>query len=680
MEKIPKYYLFRILLVAIFFQLILVLPPYLFILLKFLPQNVAALNQSPITHHINITIPIGIIHSIGILVYIILNLPFKILLFKKKKKRKIFLFLQKYTQKLLQFTPFLNSLIYLSTSFIVTLLFFLEALKLKASFPSLYFSQIQFSLIAFVASFLVSFVIYLWQENRVRLNYLPHFYSESDLQSRTCGKHRTHIYSNFLFSTLLTTFLPIVIMLFYITLNVSNINDVVNKMDEMTPKQSEIIYGDYYNFYQSLDKGVTEKKNNEKQNKNIFLLEMSDFVGQHMLFYYNAVGSFFMFIGIGVSLIVAIFYIILVTKLNVRIVVVPVGELMKKMKRTAEGEFGLFTIVRTSNEIGVLAESFNIMSSKLKHYFDDLMELNKNLEQKVIERTAYIEQQKEEITTQRDEIEEQRDEIISQRDEVVQQRDQIAGQNRQITDSINYAQNIQAAILPSTERLKQMLPNHLLFFRPRDIVSGDFYWLAESRGQKIVAAADCTGHGVPGAMMSMLGVSILNEIAASGDFKTAADILEKLRMQIIESLNMQAAVREASDGMDIALCIIDKENNELQYAGAYNPLYFFSPTGILHEIKATRCPIGKYRSPKPYQNHRLSIEKDTVYYMFSDGYRDQMTPQGDRLKSKGFRELLANIHKMSFEEQHEKLQLLHENWKMHAPQTDDILILGFKIH
>jgi len=687
MEKSPKYYLFRILIVALFFQTILVTPPVLFTLFKNLPQNIEsikkanpeAVHNSDMDVHVNLTskdklkISNFIISLIGIGLFILLNIPFKLFLYRKRKKKKIAPWISKYTRKTLQFTPQINSSIYVIHSLITIYITYNFSNKISPQMENLHF---QVSIIAVFATFLVSFIIYLWQENRVRLNYLPYFFTQEELRTRKCTKKHSTLYANFLFSTLVTTFLPIAIMLFYLFSNASQISDVVNKMDEMTNEQAEILYGDYLQLYNKIN--IENSKVNAKQSDKL-IYEVSVVFSKNLKLYYNSVNTFLMISGIVMSILAAIFYIFLVTKLNVRIVVNPITELMKKMRITADGKFGEFSIVRTNNEIGYLAESFNVMSSKLKHYFDDLMEMNQNLEQKVKDRTADIEQQKEEIEAQKDEIEAQRDEIEAQRDEVVQQRDKIAGQNSQITASIQYAENIQTAILPSQDFIERVLPQQMLYFKPRDIVSGDYYWLAESNNKLIIAAADCTGHGVPGAMMSMLGVSILNEIAARARFKNPADILDVLRKEIIEALNKEGAMRESKDGMDIALCVVDKKEKTLDYAGANNSLIYFDKSGELNEIKATRNPIGVYRNQKEFENHTVKYTEDMIFYLFSDGYRDQMTPQGARIKAKGFKEILTQIHKLSFKEQYERLDILHNNWKMHGQQTDDILVWSFKL-
>ena len=539
------------------------------------------------------------------------------------------------------------------------------------------------SSVAMVAALLVSLVIFLWQENRVRLIYFPFFYTEEELKKRISTKLKFNLYGNFMFSSFITTLLPIVIILFYIFLNITTISDVVENEKTLTIEQKQYFYGDFYFVY---DQFITDDLEPEEVESSLKSLNL---IFGH---YFNSINTFLMLTGIFISVFVAIFYIFFITKLNTQLVVKPIKELMKNMKKTADGEFGVSTLVRTKNEIGFLAESFNIMSSQLKLYFDDLKELNANLEQKVIERTAYIEQQKEEIKAQRDEI-------STQRDEVVQQRDYISAQNRQITDSINYAQNIQKAILPSLSLLQQILPKHFLFFKPKDIVSGDFYWISEKDDKTIFVAADCTGHGVPGAMMSMLGVSSLNEIVSSGNFQNTAEILEELRFKIIESLNIKGAERESKDGIDMSIIIYDKINKTVQFSGAYNPIYIISKNKIniekqdllrttniensdktLFEIRGDKMPVGiHYVEAKPFTYHDIKLSTGDKIYLFSDGFPDLFNwSRKQKFSTKRFKKLLLETSLFPVHIQKQKIEEEYDNW-LDGVQIDDILLFGLEI-
>ncbi|MFO7864943.1 MAG: SpoIIE family protein phosphatase, partial [Salinivirgaceae bacterium] len=284
----------------------------------------------------------------------------------------------------------------------------------------------------------------------------------------------------------------------------------------------------------------------------------------------------------------------------------------------------------------------------------------KVLEEKVRQRTAEIRKQNEEITNQRDEI---------------------AAQKKDITDSIHYASRIQAALLPSDEFAKSVLDSYFILFKPRDIVSGDYYWLAQIDNKTIVVAADCTGHGVPGAFMSMLGVAFLNEIVVRDQTIAANEILDRLRQYIIKSLKQTGSEGGSKDGMDVALTIIDHATSTAQFAGAYNPLYIIR-NGELETIKADRMPIGYHiKVNKPFTNNHVQLQKGDRLYTFSDGYPDQFGGEkGRKFMSKQFKNLLIETCTLEMSEQKKVLDETIEAWKGDTyEQIDDILVIGIKI-
>ncbi len=287
------------------------------------------------------------------------------------------------------------------------------------------------------------------------------------------------------------------------------------------------------------------------------------------------------------------------------------------------------------------------------------------LERKVAERTL-------EITRQKEEIE-------SQRDELGRQRDQIALQKKEITDSILYASRIQSAILPPWEPVTRLFRDHFIIYIPRDIVSGDFYWFREHHGRILAVAADCTGHGVPGAFMSMLGLSALNDLANTR-FTRASQFLNELRERVINALHQTGREGEAKDGMDISLCIIDPKKQELQYAGAFNPLYLIRGKE-LKEIKGDKMPIGIFdRGLKPFTNHVIKYEPGDTIYLFSDGFIDQFGGERERkYKSSRFRDLLVSIQEEPLSRQKELLEEAFLAWKGALDQVDDILIIGIRL-
>ena len=263
--------------------------------------------------------------------------------------------------------------------------------------------------------------------------------------------------------------------------------------------------------------------------------------------------------------------------------------------------------------------------------------------------------------------------------EIKQQRDQIFQQKQEITDSIQYASRIQNAILPPDLMLNQ-LQDHFILYKPRDIVSGDYYWMTLKDNKTIVAAADCTGHGVPGAFMSMLGISFMNEIINRGDTTQANEILNQLRDNVVNSLRQTGEEGEAQDGMDLALCVIDMEGKKIQYSGAYNPLLLIR-NNELAEYKADKMPIGIHKDKRDsFTNQEIDIKTGDAIYLFSDGYVDQFGgPRQKKFMSKKFKDLLLEINAKPMTEQRNILDTTLMDWMGQVDQIDDILVMGLRI-
>ncbi len=270
-------------------------------------------------------------------------------------------------------------------------------------------------------------------------------------------------------------------------------------------------------------------------------------------------------------------------------------------------------------------------------------------------------------------------EIKSAEKRINEQKEQIEGQNRNITDSIIYAQHIQRALLPPGDYMKQLLPHRFIFYKPRDIVSGDFYWVNRKEGLIITVAADCTGHGVPGAMLSMLGVSILNEIVNTIKKPDAGKILNDFRDKLIESLHQGGKESHMWDGIDIALCLIDLTKESVQYAGAYSPLYLIRD-GNLKVFKGNKMPIGFHARMESFSSHNIKVQSGDMLYIFSDGYADQFGGEDDkRFTQRRFKKLLQNIHNKPMTEQKEELEKTLVEWQGKSNQIDDILVMGIRI-
>lgn len=278
-------------------------------------------------------------------------------------------------------------------------------------------------------------------------------------------------------------------------------------------------------------------------------------------------------------------------------------------------------------------------------------------------------------------VQERTIEIQKQKDEIEQQRDHIAEQNQDITASIQYASRIQAALLPSEENIKNMLPSYFVLWRPRDIVSGDFYWVAQKKELTIATAADCTGHGVPGAFMSMLGVAFLNELVGKENITKSQKILNSLRAYIIKSLKQTDEAGRSKDGMDMSLCVINHKTMQAEFSGANNPLYIVRK-GELIEYKADKMPIGYYHfaDDREFTEHIIDLYKGDRLYMFSDGYVDQFGGEsGKKFMSRNFKQLLVESATMSMESQKIMLNTRIEEWIGKGEQIDDILVFGIEI-
>ena len=318
-------------------------------------------------------------------------------------------------------------------------------------------------------------------------------------------------------------------------------------------------------------------------------------------------------------------------------------------------------------------------------------------------------EQKQEIEEKNEELKQQQEEILTQRDNLELLNEKISAKNNEMTDSIHYAKNIQLAVLPKKEFLNTILNEYFIFFKPKDIVSGDFYWVAKRNNVILIAAVDCTGHGVPGAFMSMLGISFLNEIISRENINTASQVLDELRSYIVKSLQQSGVSGEQKDGMDMAFCVINTNPTSvhdtsdvfynLEFAGANNPLYiipdknkdynylFNQPNVKLFEneikgfeIKPDKMPIAIYERMIPFTNYKVKIRKGDSIYLFSDGYVDQFGgPKKRKFLTKNFKTLLCNISDKSMIEQKQIISKAHYEWKGSLDQVDDILVIGLKL-
>jgi serine phosphatase RsbU (regulator of sigma subunit) len=378
---------------------------------------------------------------------------------------------------------------------------------------------------------------------------------------------------------------------------------------------------------------------------------------------------------------------------TVRTIVRPIDELKKSLVMMGRGVLPTERIKDRNDEIGEMSMALNelvdgmgrttefakqvgsgnfdshyrplskddTLGSALLKMREDLRENERVLEAKVIERTEQVVRQKEEIETQNQELE-----VLY----------------KHVTDSIKYAKRIQEAILPPDSFIKRILPNSFVLNKPKDIVSGDFYWVDEKNGKTMFTAVDCTGHGVPGAFMSIVGYNLLKHVVNSDATSTTPSyILDRLNDGVSETLHHGHEDSQAKDGMDISFCTIDFKTLVLEYAGAFNPLYLVRD-GVLIQTKADKFPIGLFlgEEKKRFTNHTIQLQKGDSVYIFSDGYADQFGgPNGKKFMVNHFRDLLISIATEPIHKQKEILNKTIEQWRGSLDQVDDILVIGLKI-
>ncbi|MEZ4922187.1 MAG: SpoIIE family protein phosphatase [Crocinitomicaceae bacterium] len=262
------------------------------------------------------------------------------------------------------------------------------------------------------------------------------------------------------------------------------------------------------------------------------------------------------------------------------------------------------------------------------------------------------------------------------------QKEQIEVRSQEIMDSIVYAKRIQSAILPRDSQFKKLLPDSFIFYKPKDVVAGDFYWLEQTSDSILFAAADCTGHGVPGAMVSVVCNNGLNRSVRQHGCVDPADILNKTRELVVEEFNK--AEEQLKDGMDIALVSLGPSSasgTSLKYAGAHNPLWIIRQgSSEIEEIKADKQPIGRFEKEFPFTSHTVELKKNDQIYIFSDGYSDQFGGEkGKKLKAANFKKMLLSIAHLSMDEQKSEINNAFEIWKGELEQLDDVCVIGVKI-
>lgn len=263
---------------------------------------------------------------------------------------------------------------------------------------------------------------------------------------------------------------------------------------------------------------------------------------------------------------------------------------------------------------------------------------------------------------------------------VVEQHEKIVDQQKEIIGDLKYSKRIQRSILPNTKEIGKALKDYFIVDLPRNIVSGDFYWIGHSGDRKAIAVADCTGHGLSGALLTMAGMAFLNDIMARGEDLSPGDVLNQLRNMVMNLLKQTGEEGEASDGLDISLTIISPDNKKLWFAGANNPMYIIQ-NGELSIVKGDRMPIGIHLNfDRPFTTHEIEVSTGDYIYLFSDGYADQFGgPKNKKFRYKQFQELLFKIHESPMKEQKIILEKTFTDWMGERVQIDDVLVMGYKI-
>ena len=383
---------------------------------------------------------------------------------------------------------------------------------------------------------------------------------------------------------------------------------------------------------------------------------------------------------------------IIIAFFTVRSIVTPVKQLRDMLLSIAKGVLPNSIIQEKTDEIGEMSAAMNNMILGFKRTTEFANEVGKGNFSYVYEPLSNDDSLGQALLKMRTDLYENEQvlerKVVERTEEVVRQKQEIEVKNKEleilykhVTDSIRYAKRIQESILPPENFINKLLPDSFVLFKPKDIVSGDFYWVSEKEEKIIFSAIDCTGHGVPGAFMSLVGYNLLKEITDTMNHLQPAKIVDLLSEGVRNSLHQFDNKSSAKDGMDIALCMVDFKKMELQYAGAMNPLYIIRNNN-LQEIKADKLFIGYSYSEeqKTYTNHTVKLQKGDCIYISSDGYADQFGgPKGKKFMMNSFKQLLLDIHTKPLNTQKEILDSNFESWRGSLDQVDDICVIGVKM-
>jgi serine phosphatase RsbU (regulator of sigma subunit) len=359
---------------------------------------------------------------------------------------------------------------------------------------------------------------------------------------------------------------------------------------------------------------------------------------------------------------------------KVMVITDPIKKLVDNVDRITGGHLSERAEVIGNNEITKLSEKFNMMIDELEKYYNEL-------EQMVKDRTAKIEKQKMEIEAQSDVLREQKNKLYERNTQLKAAYIEIEEQKKHTMDSIYYARRIQTAILPSDDYIKRYLKNFFILYKPKDIVSGDFYWFYNTDDDIMISAVDCTGHGVPGAFMSIVGNNQLNHSVNVNNSRSPEVILNDLNRGVTQTLNENTHESTVTDGMDMALCVFDRKMSKVEFSGANNPMVFIRD-GELTQYRGDKFPIGAYEGTRPqiFTKIEKNLKKGDMIYIYSDGYADQFGgPDDKKFTTKVFKQFLLDIHNEPVENQKVLLDNRLNEWMGDTEQVDDILVIGIKI-
>jgi serine phosphatase RsbU (regulator of sigma subunit) len=396
---------------------------------------------------------------------------------------------------------------------------------------------------------------------------------------------------------------------------------------------------------------------------------------------------------LGFALVIGGIFVALIT---IRTIVKPVKLLKEMLNAMSKGIFPKQRFHRRSDEIGEMNEALTNLVGALESTTDFAREVGSGNFTSAYEplsdqdslghallKMRYNLAENERILEQK--VKERTEEVVKQKEEILEKNEELEVLYTQVTDSIRYAKRIQEAILPPESAVSTIIPNSFILYKPKDIVSGDFYWLDKKNGKAMVAAVDCTGHGVPGAFMSIVGYNLLKDIVSNSDLSAPGEIMDAMSDGVNRTLHNRtkfgAEGGQTKDGMDMTLLSIDYDNMELQFAGANNPLYIIRDGEVI-QYKADKFPIGYsiFDEPKKYYTHTIQLQKSDLVYIFSDGYADQFGgPRGKKLMAGKFRELLLVASKLPIGEQKAFLNRTIEEWRGNLEQVDDMLVIGIRM-